>query len=88
VRPPASGRARCAVAKCRSCKKEVVFAETSNGKTAPFEVNKDGGFVIENGKARFVGKERAQLELGAAPVTHYSNHFSTCPDAAKWRGKK
>ena len=50
------------VAKCRSCKAPIVFAESTTGKLTPFEADPAGHWVIENGKARFVGSESKQLE--------------------------
>jgi len=77
---------------CRSCSKPIVFAESSStGKLAPFEEDDAGLFVIENGKARYVGtpdKTPAQLELGAPPpekVQRWTSHFATCPHQASWR---
>ena len=75
--------------RCRSCGKTIVFAESSaTGKLAPFELDPEGHYVLENGKARFVGKGSVQLELGAAPVPHYTSHFASCKDAASWRKPK
>lgn len=74
--------------KCKSCKAPIVFAESTTGKLAPFEVDSDGHWVLENGKARFVGSEGRQLELGATPVQRYTSHFSTCPQAKSWRTSK
>lgn len=75
--------------KCRSCKREIVFAHTTSGKKAPFELDETGEYVMENGVAYHKGPPVAQLELGAPPAPpRYSSHFATCPDAPKWRGVK
>lgn len=85
--------------KCRSCRREVVFAEhATSGKLAPFEVDPAGVWTIENGVAIHVGtpddvQEEQQLGLFDAPpakreapkVERYTSHFSTCPGAKKWR---
>lgn len=74
--------------KCKSCKAPIVFAESTAGKLAPFEADPEGHWVIENGKARFVGSESKQLELGSVPVQRYTSHFAACPQAKQWRNKK
>jgi hypothetical protein len=83
--------------KCRSCKREVVFAEhASTGKLAPFEVDPAGEWTIENGVAKFVGKPpEQQLQLGLAldakpaaepaTVVRYTSHFANCTRSEKWR---
>jgi len=74
--------------RCRSCKKVIVFAVMpASGKSAPFEEDVDGAWVLENGTARHVGTGGRQLELGAKPLTYYTSHFAKCVDAAKWRAK-
>ncbi len=42
--------------KCQSCKAPVIWATHDSGKLAPFEVDEAGRWVIENGKARYVGE--------------------------------
>jgi hypothetical protein len=82
--------------RCRSCKKEVVFAETSSAKLAPFELDPAGIWTIENGAAKHLGPpEPKQPQLGLqleaksateepAPI-RYTSHFSACPNARQWR---
>lgn len=77
--------------KCRSCKKEIVWAFTEGGAKAPFERDDQGAYVLENGVARHVGVPTPQLELGApaaAAVDRYTNHFARCKDSSHWRGRK
>ena len=74
--------------RCKSCGARITFATTATGKLGPFELHPEGQFVLENGKARFVGKGALQLDLGAAPVDHYTSHFSTCPQRDEWRKPK
>jgi hypothetical protein len=80
-----------APAKCRSCKAPIVFAyHPTSGKNHPFEEDPAGVWVIENGTAKHVGKPEVQLELGApaaATAQRFTSHFSTCPNAAEWRGR-
>lgn len=78
--------------RCRSCKAEIVFAESSTtGKLMPFELDPNGRWFIENGKARYVGEPSptpAQLTLGEQPKDpppRYTSHFSACPFADKHR---
>lgn len=76
-------------ARCKSCKAEIVWAYTTGGSKAPFVLDDQGFYILENGTARHVGPRPAQLELGAAPgPQRYTNHFATCPQASKWRGEK
>jgi hypothetical protein len=75
--------------KCKSCKAAIVWAYTTGGTKAPFEVDDNGFYIMENGTARHVGPRAAQLQLGGDPEPQrYKNHFATCPDASKWRGDK
>lgn len=72
--------------KCKSCGKPFVWAYTPGGKKAPFEIDNDGEWILENGAARHVGPRPTQLELGAAPgPQRYTSHFSTCPFADQHR---
>lgn len=70
--------------KCRSCDAAVIWANTPNGKIGPFEIDPNGHWVIEQGRARHVGEAR-QLELGLTEVTYYTSHFARCPDRDFWR---
>jgi hypothetical protein len=74
---------------CKSCRKPITWAFTTAGNKAPFELDDDGEWILENGTARHVGPRPAQLELGGKPgPQRYTNHFATCPQASSWRGKK
>ncbi len=73
--------------KCNSCGAAIIWANTPKGKVAPYQVDPDGHWVIDGGKARHVGEAR-QLELGLAQPTYYSSHFSTCPQADQWRAPR
>lgn len=76
--------------RCRSCKREIVFAHTTSGKKAPFEADELGEYVMENGVAFHRGKPAPQADLFAEPtkVQRYTSHFATCVDSSKWRGEK
>ena len=76
-------------AKCKSCRADIVWAYTTGGKKAPFQVDPQGVWILENGTARHVGPPAAQLELGApAQPTRYTNHFAQCPQADTWRNRE
>lgn len=75
-------------AKCRSCKADIVFAETLGGKLAPFQRDDEGNYSMENGTAKFIGKPDVQLQLGELAPVRYSSHFASCAHAAKWRKEK
>lgn len=72
---------------CRSCKQPIVFAVMySSGKTAPFEIDADGEWKIENGIAKHIGKREAQQDMLSGPEpTRFTSHFARCKDADKWR---
>lgn len=74
---------------CKSCRKPIVWAYTTAGRKAPFEVDDNGEWILENGTARHVGPRPAQIDLLAtAQPQRYTSHFSSCPDAPAWRGRK
>jgi hypothetical protein len=61
---------------CRSCKAPVVWAKTVNDKWAPFDAKPERRFILHPG-------EDGILRAESQPT--YQSHYSTCPDAAKWR---
>lgn len=65
---------------CKSCGAEIVWAKTAAGKAAPYEVDPEGYWATEDGKAR-------QVTLGQQSdgTTRYTSHFATCPQAPAWR---
>lgn len=73
------------VTKCKSCKAPITLAEHTTGKLQPFQTDDEGHWVLENGKAVFVGTAGRQLELGAVPAQRYTSHFAVCPQAKQWR---
>ncbi len=70
--------------KCRSCGAAVVWATTEAGKLAPYQVDEAGRWVLEHGKARYVGDAR-QLELGVGSPVYFTSHFAVCEQADQWR---
>lgn len=75
---------------CRSCRTPIVFAKSyTTGKTAPFEKDDAGEWVLENGVAKHVGPVPAQLELGGEqPPQRWTSHFARCPQAERWRNPR
>lgn len=72
------------MARCRSCRAEVVFARHhKTGKRQPLEVDPEGAFVLaEHGEyvpydPLFRPKHRDR--------DRYTSHFATCPEADGWR---
>jgi hypothetical protein len=64
-------------ATCRSCGAPVFWAKTKSGKSGIFdwEAAPDGHFVLgEDGMAHYDTR-----------AGKYVSHFSTCPDAERWR---
>lgn len=82
---------------CRSCKAEIFWAITADGKRMPVNsaVDPNGGFVLELVKTEEPesGKDMDWLRAEVfAPLLHpnrkrYTSHFATCPDAGQWRKK-
>lgn len=60
---------------CRSCKAPVVWAMTVNHKWAPFDAKPERRFILRD--------EDGIMRAESQPT--YQSHYSTCPDAAKWR---
>lgn len=75
------------MAACRSCGKSITFAVTTSGKSAPFEVDADGEWALDDrGVMQHAGKASSQLEIGTpAPAARYTSHFARCKDANAWR---
>lgn len=73
--------------KCRSCKASIVFAVMYvSGKRAPFQLDDQGEYVLENGTAKHIGKPPVQPDLFATDKPQrYTAHFAVCPNAADWR---
>lgn len=71
---------------CRSCKAAVTWATTTGEKSAPFEADPAGAWVIdEAGVAR---QYTPQLGLFVVSPPRFTSHFATCPDAATWRAAR
>lgn len=60
---------------CRSCGATVLWVETESGKKMPLDAEPERRFVIEAGHDPM----RARLR------NTYVSHFSTCPQAERWR---
>lgn len=71
------------VARCRSCRAPVIWAETKNSR-APFdeEPSADGTFLLEEATPDRV--TATYLPKGTRPQLH-TNHFATCPQKDQWR---
>jgi hypothetical protein len=67
---------------CRSCKAEITWAETRQGRRIPLDVEErsDGNIVIEaDGKAAYLTKGQAYTG------PRFVSHFATCPQSKSWR---
>lgn len=60
---------------CRSCNAPVLWVETESGKRMPLDAEPERRFVLEAGTSPM----RARLR------NTYVSHFSTCPQAERWR---
>ncbi len=72
-------------AQCRSCGKEIVWAETQHGKKVPLDPKAlVFSVAAENGKMVAVSVTGHRGPSGDMLMV---SHFATCPDANKWSGK-
>jgi len=73
---------------CRTCEREIRWAEGPNGKMMPFDEPPrgfgakppDGDWVVVNGKARRATEEDRKLQR-----ERFTCHFANCPNAKDWR---
>jgi hypothetical protein len=73
--------------RCRSCHRQVRWAQTADGKNMPLDVfpSPDGSILlIANGRCRVVPE--AMRATCVAPL--FKSHFATCPNAAAHRSKR
>ena len=81
---------------CRSCKAEIVWAISEQGKPAPVDAQPVAGGTIllrhlEVGQPPVAhvtsAEERTELAgvTGPEPFVLFVSHFATCPSAAQWR---
>lgn len=76
-------------AKCSACGAAIIWTTTEAGKQAPIDAEPcaDGTIAISiDGRLSEVVKD-PKLAREAGMKLH-KNHFSTCPDAAKFRKKQ
>lgn len=75
-------------ARCGSCRALIVFAKMErSGKSAPFEPDPDGDWVItKEGVASHQGKAPA-FQPAEQSVPRWTSHFARCPDSKTWRKK-
>lgn len=62
---------------CKSCKANIMWGKTTNGKAVPLDTKPKNVYVLLNGDTNVYS-----LECG------YESHFATCPDALKFRKKE
>lgn len=69
---------------CRSCGAEIVWSEhVATKRRAPLQADPHGTFVI----LPLAGYRTAEPEDRRMNRKTYSNHYASCPDAAKWRSR-
>jgi len=71
-------RVQHATTKCRSCEAEIAFVKTKRGKAMPVDAES-----LTEEDVEILG--RVGEEVAYRHGEHVS-HFSTCPDADKYRG--
>ena len=83
---------------CKSCGAAVVWARFDSGKSAPFELDAEGSWLLTYSSSEgFVGVEKYDPQTEEALDTasammpidlvwrRATIHFARCPDADKWR---
>jgi hypothetical protein len=73
------------MSKCRSCGAEIEWAEWEDSRKAvPLDVgtSPNGNLAVANGKVHRYAEQDRRLARDRRV-----SHFSTCPDAADWRGR-
>lgn len=76
------------MASCRSCGASVVWVETEHQKAMPIdaEPSPKGNLVLEPVDASKPSLRTVHVQRGSdAAGPRYLSHFSTCPQARKWR---
>lgn len=68
---------------CRSCGRQIVWAETSHGKKVPLDP-KALVFSVMNDKGKLIAVKPSGGPIGEQFMV---SHFATCPDANKWSGQ-
>jgi len=68
--------------KCKSCGKEVWWAQTVHGRMMMIEENPKGKIGIINGRAQVLKEGDMFADY---PDKLYTSHFATCPHAAQHR---
>lgn len=82
--------------KCRSCKADVIWARTGNGKLTPIDAapHVDGNVVLQHQRTEqgmivhaktLTRKRQAENKQSFIREITYKSHYATCPQAAKWR---
>ncbi len=69
---------------CRSCGREIVWAETQHGKSVPLDPKALVFSVIQEGAKLIAVKPSG----GAIGERWMVSHFATCVDANKWSGHR
>ncbi len=73
---------------CRSCRAEIVWANTPNGKLIPLdaEPTADGNVTLTTtSPVTAVVLGPLELQLLDPSVPRFAAHFARCPDADSWR---
>jgi hypothetical protein len=73
-------------AECRSCRAPIAWVKTARGKNMPIDLEPTGlGTWLLEWEGEVATAHKA-VQSYAGPK--YTSHFSTCPDADKWRAPK
>lgn len=80
------------IARCRSCRAEIVWAMTGLGRKMPVNVesSRDGNVLVEIGHDGGVPRATVFVPGGLSPhprpgTLQTRSHFATCPDANRHR---
>ncbi len=75
----ASDRSTC------SCGQVMTWAISETGRRMPLQEDDKGNYVIRDGRAV---DEKFEPLFASIGEQRYTSHHATCPDVAKYRGKK
>lgn len=74
--------------KCRSCGATIIWLTLESGKDHPCDPELVCADELEPGFKLITEGGEILTEMGDESISGYVSHFSTCPDADKWRKKK
>ncbi len=77
---------------CRSCNAKILWVTTASGKKMPLDIEstEDGNVLIPNPATGASARVLSKVEIAEAKAAGrklFVSHFSSCPEAKKFRKK-